>query len=161
IRNEELGQSSLTDLLAISFSSTDMVGHAFGPQSVEVDETYLRLDRVIAHLLHSLANLVGKDQYTLSLTAARVGADTTPYLKEISIPTGYYNDSQRLEELNGSHMRITGVGNLIENLSNNQIFLDRRLIEDNNLDYDQVAGKVEKQLLKMQGVSDVILGSEL
>lgn len=161
IRNEELGQSSTTDFLAISFSSTDKVGHAFGPQSVEVEDTYLRLDRDIAHLLHTLDKLVGKDQYTLFLTADHAGADTSPYLKEISIPTGYYNDSQMLEELNGSLMRITGVGNLIENLSNNQIFLDRRLIEDNNLDYDQVAGKVEKQLLKMQGVSDVILGSEL
>ncbi len=62
--NEQLGKDSITDFLAVSFSSTDYIGHAFGPNSVEIEDTYLRLDKDLEAFLIFLDNQVGKNNYT-------------------------------------------------------------------------------------------------
>lgn len=69
LKNEDLGTRDVTDFLAVSFSSTDYVGHLYGPSSVEVYDTYVRLDRNIASLLTALDEKFGKDNYLVFLTA--------------------------------------------------------------------------------------------
>ena len=69
IDNEKLGEDAVTDFLAISVSSPDYIGHQFGPNSVEVEDTYLRLDRDLAALFNHLDTKVGKGNYTVFLTA--------------------------------------------------------------------------------------------
>jgi predicted AlkP superfamily pyrophosphatase or phosphodiesterase len=64
-----LGRTEGPDVLAVSFSSTDFVGHAFGPRSQEVQDIYAHLDRTIGTLLDDLDRLVGRDCYVLALTA--------------------------------------------------------------------------------------------
>ncbi len=58
-------------MLAISFSSTDYVGHAMGPNSIEVEDVYIRLDKSIETLLSKLDATVGKGQYVVFLTGSR------------------------------------------------------------------------------------------
>jgi predicted AlkP superfamily pyrophosphatase or phosphodiesterase len=70
-----LGQHPDTDMLAISFSSLDAVGHRFGPASFEVQDTLARLDRAIGGLLAELDRLVGRDRYVLALSADHGVAD--------------------------------------------------------------------------------------
>lgn len=65
----KLGQSSGTDILAVSFSGVDLVGHAFGPYSHEVQDALLRLDVTLDSLLTHLDRLVGPGRYTLALTS--------------------------------------------------------------------------------------------
>src|SRR6185295_17068800 len=62
----KLGQGDGTDLLGVSFSATDLVGHVFGPRSHEVQDTLLRLDRVLGEFLTALDRLVGKDHYVVA-----------------------------------------------------------------------------------------------
>jgi hypothetical protein len=69
IREFRLGQRDAVDLLGVSFSATDLVGHAFGPESHEVQDTLLRLDRTLGALLTTLDTLVGRDGYVLGLSA--------------------------------------------------------------------------------------------
>jgi hypothetical protein len=69
INGENLGQQKTTDLLCLSFSSTDMVGHQWGPDSWEVFDVTLRADKVVADLLDFLDTAVGKDRYTVVLSA--------------------------------------------------------------------------------------------
>jgi predicted AlkP superfamily pyrophosphatase or phosphodiesterase len=64
-----LGKHGTTDMLSVSFSSPDIVGHAFGPRSQEVQDMYMHLDETIGTLLDRLDALVGKDQYVVALTA--------------------------------------------------------------------------------------------
>lgn len=69
IRDFQLGQRGVTDLLGVSFSATDLVGHSFGPESHEVQDTLLRLDRTLGKLLDTLDRVVGRDRYVLALSA--------------------------------------------------------------------------------------------
>jgi predicted AlkP superfamily pyrophosphatase or phosphodiesterase len=69
VQSMGLGKGSATDVLAISFSSTDLVGHAFGPESQEVQDIYAQLDRTLGTFLDQLNTLVGEDQYVVALSA--------------------------------------------------------------------------------------------
>ena len=75
ILGENLGKSEFTDFLAVSFSSTDYKGHQFGPASKEIEDTYLRLDKDIADLLSFLDKQIGKNKYTVFLTADHAAVD--------------------------------------------------------------------------------------
>jgi hypothetical protein len=66
---EKLGRRDVPDFLAVSFSSNDLVGHAFGPDSQEVLDTTLRTDVVLRDLMASLDEKVGKGRWVLALTA--------------------------------------------------------------------------------------------
>ena len=82
IEKEELGKDEITDFLTVSFSSTDYVGHILGPRSIELQDTYLRLDETIADFLSYLDKTVGKGNYLLFLTADHAGAENAQYLKD-------------------------------------------------------------------------------
>lgn len=69
IEVEKLGQDDVPDLLAVGFSQPDAVGHTFGPDSHEMMDTYLRLDRTLAEFLKFLDAKVGAGRYLLVLTA--------------------------------------------------------------------------------------------
>src|SRR5262249_6311642 len=65
----QLGRHDGTDVLAVSFSTPDLVGHAFGPRSHEVQDVYAQLDRTIGALFDTLDAQVGKDQWVAGLSA--------------------------------------------------------------------------------------------
>src|ERR1051325_387002 len=88
ITSENLGKGNFTDMLCVSFSSTDFVGHMYGPQSMEVEDTYLRLDKDIAELLKFLDGWVGKGNVVVFLTADHGGCETPAYLNDHGIPGG-------------------------------------------------------------------------
>ena len=66
---EELGRDGVTDLLGISFSANDRVGHGYGPDSHEVMDATIRLDRTLARLFGFLDRTVGLTNVILVLTA--------------------------------------------------------------------------------------------
>nr|MBA3664097.1 alkaline phosphatase family protein [Bacteroidota bacterium] len=94
IKNEQLGKDNVTDLFCISFSSTDIIAHAYGPRSVEVEDTYLRLDKDIEELLNILDKEVGKNNYVVFLTADHGGSDVPNHLIDNKIPAGYLWDKK-------------------------------------------------------------------
>lgn len=77
IRDFKLGQRAVPDLLGVSFSATDLVGHSFGPDSHEVQDVLARLDRTIGHVLATLDTTVGRNNYVLALSADH-GVATVP-----------------------------------------------------------------------------------
>src|SRR5690606_29912633 len=109
ITHEALGQGAETDFLAISFSSTDKVGHAFGPYSIEVEDTYLRLDRDLSMLLEHLDKEVGKGNYTIFLTADHAASDVSRFLKERRIPTGTYYPEQIKDQVQARLKKVFGI----------------------------------------------------
>lgn len=88
--HEELGQDDITDFLAISYSSPDIIGHSYGPYSKEMQDVMIRLDRDIAKLLKELDQLVGKDNYVLFLTADHAVEPIPQYLIDHSMAAGYF-----------------------------------------------------------------------
>ena len=91
VENEKLGEDTITDFLLIDFSSTDYVGHQFGVNSKEVQDTYIRLDKEIERLLDYFDNKVGPGNYTLFLTADHGATYVPGFLKDSKIPVNYFN----------------------------------------------------------------------
>ncbi len=138
IVNEKLGSGNQTDFLAVSFSSTDFIGHSYGNNSYELEDTYIKLDGLIADLLKDLDKNVGKGNYLLFLTADHAVLTTPGYLKEHNMPAGGLNTKETSDSINAFASRTYGDKNIIANFSNDQIFLNRKVISKNHLNIHEV-----------------------
>ena len=125
LEGEQLGKSEATDFLAISFSSTDIIGHALGPNAVEIEDVYIRLDRNIEDLLKALDEKVGVGNYTLFLTADHAVAEVPQYLRDNKIPSGYFSLKDLQVSLNTYLQKYFPGREMIGNISNNQVFLNQ------------------------------------
>src|SRR5690606_37340721 len=85
---EDLGKDNITDFLAVSFSSTDYIGHAHGPNSIEVEDTYLRLDQELGQFFRFLDQKIGKGQYLVFLSADHAVAHSTDFAAQHKLPGG-------------------------------------------------------------------------
>ena len=137
IVQEKLGQGKYPDLLAISFSSTDKIGHQFGIYSVETQDTYLRLDRDLADFLKFLDAQFGKDNYLLMLTADHGGMDIPTFLAEKKWNAGNTNERKIEPELQKVIEQKYGKGNWILDMSNFQIFVNKKLIKERKISYTE------------------------
>lgn len=161
IEAEELGLDNHTDFLTLSFSSTDYVGHNFGVNSKEIQDTYLRLDQNIAALLKELDKKVGEGKYTLFLTADHGATDVPSYLKSVKIPAGYFNSFEFLEELNTFVAEEFGDKNLIENVSNTQIFFDYDVLKKADIDAETLEKTIAHHILQLEQIAAVFTRSQL
>jgi predicted AlkP superfamily pyrophosphatase or phosphodiesterase len=152
IIEEKLGKGKYTDFLAISFSSTDYVGHQFGPTSVEVEDTYLRLDKDLADLLSFLDQQVGENKYTVFLTADHAAVDIPSYLQSIKIPAHYLNTKKFKKSILEITKKYFNSVELIENVSNYQIFLNKSKIESLGLNKNRVAEKLVEEIINFDGI---------
>jgi predicted AlkP superfamily pyrophosphatase or phosphodiesterase len=134
INGEQLGQHDVTDFLAISLSSPDYVGHQFGVNAVEIEDTYLRLDREIANFLTFLDAKVGKGNYTVFLTADHGAAHNTAFLNDNKIPAGVWDDGAALKDLNKVLTDKFKVDSLVLSLGNYQVNFNYRIINYLHLD---------------------------
>jgi len=160
-KKEKLGQGKTTDIFTISFSSTDYIGHQYGPHAAEIKDTYIRLDKDIAKLLKLIDNKVGFENVVLFITADH-GVVSEPHeLMERKIPAGYFDGSILKTELNTELIRVYGDGNWIDNYSNNQLFLNQKLITEKNIDKEEIQNKCASFLLKYEWVKNTYTASQL
>jgi hypothetical protein len=127
IAGEQMGKDADTDFLAISYSCPDIVGHAMGPNSIEIEDTYIRLDRNIEDLLKTLDKEVGENNYLVFLTADHAVAEVPQYLKDNRIPAGNFAVSSLEINLNDFLQKYFPGKKIIEKISNDQIFLNQDL----------------------------------
>ncbi|MBI3218498.1 MAG: alkaline phosphatase family protein [Bacteroidetes bacterium] len=127
LNGEQLGKDNDTDFLTISYSTPDYIGHGTGPNSVEVEDTYLRLDRNIEDLLKKLDQEVGKGEYVVFLTADHAVADVPQSLKDIKIPAGNFPVANVEAGLNDHLQKYFPGKKVIERMSNDQVFLNQEL----------------------------------
>lgn len=138
LTNEQLGKDSITDLLAVSLSSTDYIGHAFGPNSVEIEDTYLRLDKDIAEFLAFLDKVVGKNNYTIFLSADHGVAHIPKYLEKHKLPNGGIANSEVEKKLNAYLKEKYGFDSLCIGSANYQFYLNNALILKEKLNKDEI-----------------------
>lgn len=158
LQAEKLGTDNITDFLCISFSTTDILGHAKGPHSVEVQDIYMRLDRNIADLLKNLDKTVGAGNYTVFLTADHAVAEVPQYLKDNKVPAGYFNANYTESMLKDFLNKYFPGKDVIANISNQQIFLDQEAFKGapktSGLDMFIVAELIGKFLMAQPGVAN-------
>jgi len=156
IENEQLGQNVVSDFLALSLSSTDYVGHQFGPNAIEIEDTYLRLDKELAEFFNYLDRKVGAGEYTVFLTADHGGAHNVNFMNDNKIPAGAFNTDKILNELNQLLQAEFKEDKLITSLLNYQAHLNFKLIEDKKLDIEKVKLSAINFLKKQDGVTYVV-----
>lgn len=153
IDGEQLGIDDITDVLTVSFSSTDYVGHNFGVNSKEVEDTYIRLDKDLERLFNTLDAKVGKGEYTVFLTADHGAIDVPSYLQTLKIPAGYLGNNQRKKKFQKFLIDTYGTNDIVENISNNQIFLNREKVKDLGLNLKAVQEAIVNEQIGYEHVS--------
>lgn len=161
IQGEDLGQGEYTDFLAISFSSPDYIGHRYGPDSKEIEDTYLRLDLDLAELLNYLDKKIGNENYTLFLTSDHAVVPVPAYLKSLKIPAGYFDYFLFGRYLVDLAKKYYGANDLIENISNYQIFLNRESLRRLQLDAETVSQKLADDIINYEGINKVVTAKTL
>ena len=161
IKGEQLGQGSQTDFLCLSFSSTDYLGHQFGPNSIEVEDTYLRLDRDIAELLQFLDRQLGKDNVLLFLTADHGAAHAPEYLKSMKTPAGSLRISAPADSIRAFLNRTYGKQKWMLAYDNQQVYLNRALMARHKLPLAEVQQRVADFALSLKGVARTVTAHNL
>ncbi|MBV6484472.1 MAG: Alkaline phosphatase PhoV [Flavobacteriales bacterium] len=160
IVGENLGDDLFTDFLAVSYSSPDYIGHQFGPMSVEVQDNYLRLDQDIAQLLTYLESKFGKDEVLIFITADHGAVDVPQFLIDNHIPAGYFDKKKMVADLK-TFCLTKWNADLIENISNGNVFLNHEIIAKNNLNTTQIEQNLANYLLTFEGVSQTFTATTL
>ncbi|GET23884.1 alkaline phosphatase family protein [Prolixibacter sp. NT017] len=162
IANEGLGQDSVPDMLTVTFSSMDYERNSFGPASVEMEDTYLRMDQNIAHLLNYLDRTVGKDNVVVFLTGTSSASYPSSYLKEeFHMQAGTFNPEGAVALLKAYLNIKYGQGNYVETYMNQQVYFDRDLISERNIDLAAMQKDAATFLNQFQGVASCRAASDL
>lgn len=133
IKQEKLGQDEVTDFLAMSFSSTDYVGHKFGPHSLELMDTYARLDKELAAFFKEIDQSIGWDNVLIFITADHGACDVPGF----SHAGGFYDMPKLVKELGQKFTEKYGV-NLIKHEENDQLYIDKEVANAKKITMDQI-----------------------
>jgi len=160
IEKEELGKDDITDFLTVSFSSPDYVGHILGPRSMELQDTYLRLDQTIAEFLTYLDKKVGKDNYLLFLTADHAGAENSTYLKDNKYNINNVDPKEIRKNLKKYSMDTFGA-DLVLNYSSFNLFFNKEIIKTKGLELAKVKQSFKDFLMTQEYVKRVYTEEEI
>lgn len=161
IEGEQMGADAVTDFLSLSFSSPDYIGHNFGPHSVEVEDTYLRLDRELSDFFGYLDQKIGKGTYLVFLTADHGVVENPQFLLDHNLPGGYINVEEMGKRFQEALTNRLGKGEWVIDVSNDQVFLDRDLIADSGRDLEEVQRTVADILLQFDPVAETFTASDM
>ncbi|MBN2481816.1 MAG: alkaline phosphatase family protein [Bacteroidales bacterium] len=156
ITNEELGQDDVTDVLIICFTANENIGNLFGPNSVEVEDAFLRLDREIAHFLAFIDEFVGKENALVFLTSDHGVAQVPSYLSDNKIPAGYFNQAGAVSLLISALNNVYGRGDWVKSYHAQQIYLNHTLIEDAKISLKDMQDYVAQFMLQFSGVANTV-----
>jgi len=163
IKNESLGRDDKPDYLSVSFSSTDYVGHIFGPSSLENEDNILHLDRTLAELLGFVDTQVGLDNTLIVLSADHGGPEAPGYLRELGFEADYidpttWDKAGAIEKLK----KRFGIGEeLIATYFHPYVYLNREAIAAKGLNQAEVEQAVVDELNRFDGVALAVSSSAL
>lgn len=160
---EQLGQDETTDYLSVSFSSTDYVGHVFGPSSLEAEDNILQLDRTLAELLAFVDEQVGLENTLIVLSADHGGPDTPGYLNSLGIPGGYVEPENwdREAAIGRIKQQFKIKGELIETYEHPYLYFSAEVKNDKRIDQELLEAAVVDELSKFPGVALAVSSSAL
>jgi predicted AlkP superfamily pyrophosphatase or phosphodiesterase len=152
IEAERLGEDAITDFIAISFSSPDYIGHAYGPNSIETEDGFLQLDRDLGELFRYLDKKIGKGNYTMFLSADHGVAHVPEFMQENKLPGGRVKISDMVKEMNQSLFEKYNVRNLIISDDNYQLHFNHRVLDSLKLEVSALAGWASGYMEKQPGI---------
>ena len=161
IVNEQLGADVYTDFLSVSFSSNAAISKRFGPTSIELQDTYLRLDKDLAHFLSFVDETIGKENVLIYLTSPNGVSHIPEYLLDSKIPGGYFNAYAAISLLKSYLNVVYGEGEWVTFYHANQIYLDRQLIEDSKYSLEDVQTRIAQFMIQFEGIANTVTATTL
>jgi predicted AlkP superfamily pyrophosphatase or phosphodiesterase len=159
---EEIGRRGATDFLAVGFSASDFVGHAFGPSSLEAEDNFLRTDHVLHELFQFIDKRIGLDRTVIALSADHGITEAPEYLTELGFNAGRHVPSEFMARLNRSLKRRFGVTrDLVIDFVSRDLVLDEGLIERLDLDLEAVERATAEEAMKMPGFELAVARADL
>jgi hypothetical protein len=162
IKGEKLGQGDVPDMLCVSFSHTDVIGHKWSPKSTQIDEAYLELDKDIARFFKSLDELVGKGNYLVFLTADHGAVHNSQYMMDHHLHAGKWLSEPLRKDLD--QYIVNRLGNtkpVILGIIDYRVFLDKRSIQQQGLDYQRVKDVIIEFLQQSPHLAFVVDGEKI
>ena len=153
ILKEEMGKDDITDFLAMSFSSPDYMGHAYGPRSLEVQDMYLKLDLELAEFFKFLDKEVGNGNYTVMLTADHGAADVAQFSIDNQLPGGYFDKKNIKKLLEEFLLAYDSLGkDMIETVEGFHVFFNHQLLKQSNIDSEHLSRYLAREMTKFPGI---------
>ncbi len=156
IKGENLGRNGETDFLAVSFSTPDKIGHRAGPNSIEQQDDFLRLDLEFEKLFNFLDTWAGKGEYTVFLSADHGVADVPGFAQANNLPGGVINGTLVNNTVDATLEAKFGPEKLILTQENYQLYLNHDLLAKKGISVAQVTAALRTSLTKIDGIADVI-----
>ncbi len=161
VTNEQLGADNITDFLTVSYSSPDYIGHSFGPNSIEQEDDYLRLDKDMGDLFTFLDSKVGKGQYLVFLSADHAVAHVPGFNEENKLPGRVIDNDAWNAAIDKLLVEKFNVSKLVASNANYQIYLNHTTIDSLKLDEKAIKKVIINYIAKQKGVSRVFALDEL
>ncbi len=163
IQNEQLGNDEIPDYLSVSFSSTDYVGHLFGPSSLESEDNLLRLDQVLADLLKYVDQKIGLNRTLIVLSADHGAAEIPGRLNEFGIDAAYFNPKAIDKDPAIKALKKKfGIGKeLVRQYYHPYVYLNHEVIQEKGLELAEVERAIAAELTKWKGVALALPSSDL
>ena len=158
---EDLGIDDHADVFMISYSSTDYIGHAFGTNAKELQDTYIRLDLELARLFEALDTQVGRGAYSVFLTSDHGVAPVPNYLIDNKIPAGYFSKNPFVKGIKEALFDAFGVRDIVLDVSNNEIYFDHDRISAARLDVDVISRFATAFIQQQDGIAAAYTTSNL
>ncbi len=155
MENENIGQGKNVDFLAVSFSSTDYIGHMFGPSSLESEDNILRLDRILAELFKFVDKKVGLENTVIVLSADHGAPEAPEYMTELGMEAGRFDLNYFKEQgpLNKVLLNRFGRDDLIATHSHPYLYLNMAAIAEAKLDVEEVESFIAEEVMKIPGIA--------
>jgi predicted AlkP superfamily pyrophosphatase or phosphodiesterase len=164
LKGEQLGKHAVTDMLCVSFSSPDYIGHAFGTHAIETEDNYIRLDKQLTELFTELDASLGAGSWTAFLSADHGAADVPGFLQEYRIPNGVRGGGEISTVIRETLEKAYGPGKWMLTYLNQQVYLNQPLFAEKKIPMQQVYELLQPALIKLKGIANVInlhnLGAE-
>ncbi|MBW7466985.1 alkaline phosphatase family protein [Pontibacter aydingkolensis] len=161
LKGENLGKDKHTDFLTVSFSTPDYVGHTFGPNSIEAQDIFIRLDREIGEMIDEIEAEVGAGNVLFFLTSDHGAAHVPAYLTEYKVPAGVSTSAVIRDSVDNFLSKLYGKGAWVERYMNQNIYLNRKLVDSKKLSLGEVQQRVAEYVIRLSPVERAVTGSSL
>tara|TARA_R110001592_G_scaffold24756_1_gene94989 strand:+ start:94 stop:1788 length:1695 start_codon:yes stop_codon:yes gene_type:complete len=161
IQEEKLGKDKYTDFLNISYSVPDVIGHTFGPQSVEMEDIYLRLDNEIATLLKALDTKIGKENYTLFLTSDHGAIENVSFLNNHKLDAAIARTTSDARNLEAFLDTKYGKASWITAVNGNNLYLNKVTVDEQKLTLPIIQKEAADYLMTLPEVSFALTADDL
>jgi hypothetical protein len=163
VRSERIGQRGVSDLLIISLSCTDYVGHAYGGNSHELIDQIIRLDRALGDFFADMETIVGTDNILFVLSADHAGTPLPEYITSVKHATSHrvLVQTEIYPHIDALDQKLQKELGTTEHIIRSNAFLDYAAASTAGVDSVALEHRVKEGLLRIEGVAGVFFRREI